>query len=49
MGLTDFKIEEKVGKGSYGSVYKCTRKSDGTPLRPAPASIASVADAHADA
>ena len=29
MGLNDFKIEQKVGKGSFGSVYRAKRLSDG--------------------
>jgi NIMA (never in mitosis gene a)-related kinase len=27
--LADFKLEDRVGKGSFGSVYKAIRKSDG--------------------
>jgi hypothetical protein len=27
--MADFKIESSLGKGSYGSVFKATRKSDG--------------------
>ncbi len=29
MPIEDFDIKESLGKGSFGSVSKCTRKSDG--------------------
>jgi len=27
--MKEFDVKMMLGKGSYGSVYKCTRKSDG--------------------
>jgi len=30
--LNDFVIESKIGKGSYGSVYKCHRKATKEPV-----------------
>ncbi len=29
MPLEDFEIKESLGKGSFGSVSKCVRRSDG--------------------
>ena len=29
MPIEDFEIKEGLGKGSFGSVCKCVRKSDG--------------------
>lgn len=29
MSMKDFKVTMALGKGSYGSVYKCKRRSDG--------------------
>ena len=29
MPIEDFDLKESLGKGSFGSVCKCTRKSDG--------------------
>jgi serine/threonine protein kinase len=27
--MKEFEVKEMLGKGSYGAVYKCKRKSDG--------------------